>query len=90
MPAHRIQVPRLQVTLDKEDMELIETIQQLCKLDSKSEVVQEALVLLGWAANEASKGMAISSVDVPNNRFKEVETKALLRARRASQPAVAQ
>ena len=78
---------RLQVTVDDEDLELIDTIRQLCKLD-KSEVVQEALVLLGWAAVEASKGMAISAVDEPNNRFKEVETKALQRARRAAEAVV--
>lgn len=80
---------RLQVTLHEEDMELIETIQKLCKLESKSDVVEEALVLLGWAAVAASKGLAISAVDEENDRYKEVETRALQRARRKPQQAVA-
>jgi hypothetical protein len=72
---------RLQVSLDDEDLALIETIQELCKLKNKSEVIQEALMLLGWASVQASNGMTIAAVDQENNRFKEVETQALQRAR---------
>ncbi|KRP96412.1 hypothetical protein AOQ72_19095 [Bradyrhizobium yuanmingense] len=73
---------RLQLTVDKEDLELIDKIQKLCKLDGRSEVVQEALVLLGWAAAATNDGLTVAAVDEVNNKFREVETKALQRARR--------
>lgn len=72
---------RLQITVDKEDLDLIDKIQKLCKLDGKSEVIQEALVLLGWAAAATNDGLTIAAVDETNNKFREVETKALQRAR---------
>lgn len=78
---------RLQLTVDKEDLELIDKIQKLCKLDGRSDVVQEALVLLGWAASAANDGLTVAAVDEVNNKFREVETKALQRARRRIQAA---
>lgn len=74
-------IPRLQATIDKDDWELIRVIQKLCNFESTTEVVQEALVVLSWAATEAAKGYVIAAVDEPNNRFKELETRAMQRAR---------
>jgi hypothetical protein len=68
---------RLQLNLTDTSDKLIERIQILCDLKTKTDVVENALLLLGWAAGEASKGRAIGSIDQKNNIYKEIHTPAL-------------
>jgi hypothetical protein len=61
--------------------ELISTLQQLCGLKNEDEVIDQALMLLGWGATEASKGLAVASVDAERKVYSEVQTPALNYAR---------
>ena len=68
---------RLQVDLsDSHDM-LIERLQELCDLTTKKDVIENALLLLGWAAGESSKGLSIAAIDEDRKVYKEVNTPAL-------------
>ncbi|MFK5019598.1 hypothetical protein ACI4CV_27770, partial [Klebsiella pneumoniae] len=73
-------------TVDGEDIELLDKLEKLCRLDGRAEVFQEALVLLGWAASAVNDGLKIAAIDERNNRYREVETKALQRARKREAP----
>jgi hypothetical protein len=55
----------------------------LCDLRTKKDVVENALMLLGWAAAESSKGLTIAAVNEARHLFKEVHTPALEGARSA-------
>ena len=77
---------------------LLDDLKKLCDLGSKKDVVENALMLLGWAATEAAKGLSIASIDESRRVFREVETPALQGARKraeilrkmaAAQPAAA-
>jgi hypothetical protein len=73
---------RLQLNLTDTSESLMERIQILCDLKTKTDVVENALLLLGWAAGEASQGRAIGSIDEKNNVYKEIHTPALEGAKR--------
>ena len=49
-------------------------------LDAARDLIQEALVLLGWAVTKAKDGLVIGAFDAKENRFSEVQTRALTRA----------
>jgi len=72
---------RLQLDLSDTYDALLEKLQPLCDLRTKKDVVENALLLLGWAAAEASQGLKIAAIDESKNVFKEVHTPALEGAR---------
>jgi len=49
----------------------------LCDLKSKKDVVENALILLGWAATESSHGRSIAAIDEDRKVYKEIGTTAL-------------
>lgn len=73
---------RLQLDLSDTTDEIIDTLMVMCDLRTKKDVVENALMLLGWAANEAQHGHSIAAIDEKNQVFKEVQTPALMGARR--------
>lgn len=73
---------RLQLDLSDTHDELIISLMEMCDLRTKKDVVENALMLLGWAANEAKRGLMIAAVDEANRTYKEIQTPALLGARR--------
>jgi hypothetical protein len=82
---------RLQLDLSDTYEALIEKLQPLCDLRTKKDVVENALLLLGWAATEASNGLAIAAVDEDRRIYREVHAAALegaktYKARKAKQP----
>jgi hypothetical protein len=68
---------RLQLELSDTYEALIDKLQPLCDLKTKKDVVENALLLLGWAATEASRGLSIAAVDESRRVYKEVHAAAL-------------
>lgn len=72
---------RLQLNLSDTSENLIARLMPLCDLRTKTDVVENALMLLGWAATEVSQGRTIAAIDEKSNLFKEISTPALEGAR---------
>lgn len=68
---------RLQLDLSESHDLLIDRLRELCDLSTKKDVIENALLLLGWAAGEASKGLSIAAIDEDRKVYKEVNTPAL-------------
>ena len=60
---------------------LVEKLGEICDLRTKKDIVENALMLLGWAASEAAKGLSIAAVDEKRKLYREVTTPALQNAR---------
>ncbi len=73
---------RLQLDLSETHDELVKTLMEVCDLRTKKDVVENALMLLGWAAKESQRGLTIAAVDEQHETYKEIQTPALLGARR--------
>jgi hypothetical protein len=80
---------RLQLDLSDTNDEIIDTLMVMCDLRTKKDVVENALMLLGWAANEAQHGYTIAAIDEKNEVYKEIQTPALLGAKRTGAKALA-
>ena len=85
---------RLQLDLSDTYEALIDKLLVLSDLKTKKDVVENALMLLAWAATEVSKGSTIAAVDETSRVYKEVHTTALEgaktfneRVQQASKPA---
>ena len=74
---------RLQLDLSRTSDTLIKKLMRLCDLQTKKDVVENALMLLGWASTEARKGYSIAAVDFSQNPpvVKEISTPALVGAK---------
>jgi hypothetical protein len=59
---------------------LVKKLMDICDLKTKKDVVENALLLLGWASTEAAKGLSIASVDEERKVYREVQTPALQNA----------
>ena len=68
---------RLQLDLSDTSDALIERLMELCDLKTKKDVVENALMLLGWAAAKVSEGHSIAAVDKNRKIFSEIQTSAL-------------
>ncbi|BDV36715.1 hypothetical protein [Methylocystis iwaonis] len=77
--------PRLQVRVSDQQKQLVDRLQKLCGLKSQTAVIENALMLLAWAAAQSHRGLAIASVDEETNRYNEVHLPALEGARLAGQ-----
>ncbi|MEA2878525.1 MAG: hypothetical protein QOF14_3721 [Hyphomicrobiales bacterium] len=75
---------RLQLDLTETHDALLTTLMKMCDLRTKKDVIENALMLLGWAATEASNGLMIAAVDETGKTYKEIQTPALMGARRHS------
>jgi len=73
---------RLQLDLSETNDEVINVLMVMCDLRTKKDVVENALMLLGWAANEAQQGHTIAAIDEKDKVFKEIQTPALIGAKR--------
>ena len=72
---------RLQLDLSETSDDVIVTLMKICDLRTKKDVVENALMLLGWAASEVQRGSAIAAVDEKNKVFKEIQIPALMGAK---------
>jgi hypothetical protein len=66
---------------DERYNEMIGTLKNVCGLKTETSVIEEALVLLAWAAAEASKGSKIGSFDEQKQVLREITSPALEKAR---------
>ena len=78
---------RRSLSLTDTEERLVKKLRVLCDLRSDTEVIAEALSLLGFLATEASFGRAIASVDKDKNIFKEIHARALSNARARAEAA---
>jgi len=72
---------RLQVRVNDQQKQLVDRLRVLCGLKTETAVVENALMLLAWAAAQSHRGLAIASVDVPKKRYDIVHIPALEGAR---------
>jgi hypothetical protein len=72
---------RLNLDLSDTQEALLKRVMQLCDLSQKKDAVENALLLLGWAAAESAKGLSIASVDDGRKLYREIQTPALNSAR---------
>jgi hypothetical protein len=68
---------RLQLDLSQTSDALIEKLMPLCDLKTKKDVIENALMLLGWAAAESRNGLSIAAIDLDRKIYKEINTPAL-------------
>jgi len=76
---------RLNLDLTDTQSELVERLMKMCDLRSKTDVVENGLILLGWAAREVQHGLTIAAVDETQKIYREVQTPALEGARRVGE-----
>ncbi len=67
---------RLQLDLSDTSDALIERLRTLCDRSSKKDVVENALTLLAWAANEVFEGRKIAAVDESANVMRVIHMPA--------------
>jgi len=72
-----MQMARLQLELSDTYEALLERLQTISDLKTKKDVIENGLMLLGWATTEVSRGATIAAVDESNKVYKEVHTPAL-------------
>lgn len=68
---------RLQLDLTDTSDKLVERIMELCDLKTKKDVVENALILLAWAASNTKDGRTIAAIDESRGVYKEISTPAL-------------
>lgn len=68
---------RLQLDLSETSDALIERVMELCDLKTKKDAVENALMLLGWAAANVSQGHTIAAIDKDRKVFREINSPAL-------------
>jgi hypothetical protein len=78
-------MPRLQIRVSDQQKELVDGLRELCGLKTQTAVIENSLMLLAWAANQAHRGLVIASIDEKNKRYNEVHLPALEGARLAGQ-----
>jgi uncharacterized protein YwlG (UPF0340 family) len=67
--------------------ELLKELRIVCDLKHEVNVVEEALVLLGWAIGEVRQGRKIGTFDEKEKILREISTTALINAARHKAPA---
>ena len=76
---------RLQLNLSPTHDALIDRVKEVSGLTTKTEVVEDALLLLHWAVVEAHKGGTIAAVDEANRTYKEILSRAIMGAKLSAQ-----
>jgi len=76
---------RLQLELSESHERLLNKLMDVCDLSTKKDVVENALLLLGWAAEKSAQGLSIAAVDEKRKIYKEVQTPALEGARTSAE-----
>ena len=63
--------------LSPEHEALIDRLQETCNLKTSKDVIENALILFGWAVNEATNGLAIAAIDEEQKVYRELQIPAL-------------
>ena len=76
---------REQFELSVTQSQLLEQLMKECDLPTKKAVVENALVLLGWAVREIKGGRTIAAVNETDKLYRELTMPALETVRRKAQ-----
>jgi hypothetical protein len=68
---------RVQVDFSEERVAELEKLMRLCGLNTKKELLNNALTLFEWAVREVTKGRAVASIDETTDRYRELHLPAL-------------
>ncbi len=77
---------REQFELSKSHSELLTKLMEECELPTKKAVLENALVIFGWAVAEVQKGYSVASVNEAKKVYRELTMPALETARHAKAP----
>jgi hypothetical protein len=72
---------REQFELSKSHSDLLTRLMDMCELPTKKAVLENALVMFGWAVSEVQKGQAIASVNDKRKVYRELTMPVLETAR---------
>ena len=72
---------REQFELSASQSEIITHLMDVCDLPTRKAVLENALVILGWASAEVRKGRSIAAVDETRKVYRELMLPALETAR---------
>jgi hypothetical protein len=73
---------REQFELSPTQSQLLEQLMRECDLPTKKAVVENALVMMGWAVREIKGGRVIAAVDESDKLYRELTMPALEAVRR--------
>lgn len=68
---------REQFDLSQSHSDLLSRLMEMCELPTKKAVLENALLVLGWAAREAQQGRSIASLDSGRKIYREFTMPAL-------------
>ena len=75
---------RWQIEFPDEQVEELEALMRKIRIDTKKDLINNALTLLDWAVSEIERGHAIGSFAQDDERFREVLLPGLAAARYSS------
>ncbi len=61
-------------------VQMISRLKDVCDLNTEKEVIEEALVLLGWSVARVAENFAIGAYNAETKEFRQIAVKALLNA----------
>ncbi|CAM2007544.1 hypothetical protein [Acanthopleuribacter pedis] len=68
---------RIQYEISETNLKRIEELMKITGAETRKELFNNALTILGWAARNSQKGLAIGAINEENNTFRELQTPAL-------------
>jgi len=71
------EVVRLQFDIRRAQLNVIDSLVEICGLSSKKELFSNSMALMKWAVQETKKGRRIASYDVDNDEIEMVALPAL-------------
>ncbi len=75
---------RWQIDLTPDGAELLTHLMQVGQLSTKKELIDNAVAILDWALEQATKGKSIASIDEQNKEIAELHMPILRNAARRS------
>ena len=72
---------------DPRYIEIMNRLKKMCGLKTDTSVIEEALVIMGWAANAAARGQKIGAFDEGSGVLTQITSTALEKAREWVPPA---
>jgi hypothetical protein len=77
---------RVQFDLIPSQVETLENLMTVCALDTRKDLVNNAITLLEWAVDQVRLGKEIVSLDREEKSYEVLRTPALMAAARSLQP----
>jgi hypothetical protein len=77
---------RVQFDLIPSQVEALENLMTVCALDTRKDLVNNAITLLEWAVGQVKLGKEIVSLDREERSYEVLRTPALMAAARSLQP----